>query len=76
MNSLSPYMKDVLGFIAPGATIIIASVLESSDGGTRITSSEWITALCTAIITATGVYAVPNRAAHRAGNVANPNGRI
>lgn len=76
MDALAPYMKAVLGFVAPGATVIIASVLEASDGGTRITSSEWITALCTAIITATGVYAVPNRARHSASRPTQRDTRI
>lgn len=66
MNALAPYMKAVLAFITPAAVTIVASITEASDGGTRITSSEWITALCNCIITATAVYAVPNRpAAHR-----------
>ena len=67
MNALAPYYKAVMGFLAPGAVVIIASVPEASDGGTAITGSEWVTALCTAIVTAAGVYAIPNRpGAHRA----------
>lgn len=66
MDSIAPYAKAVLGFVAPGAALIIAAVLPDSVGGSVITSGEWITALCTAVVTSAGVYAVPNRAAHRA----------
>jgi hypothetical protein len=73
MNALAPYMKAVLAFITPAAVTIVASITEASDGGSTITGSEWITALCNCVITATAVYAVPNRpAAHRATPAANP----
>lgn len=62
MDAIAPYWKAVVGFLGPGATIIIASVVDTSDGGTRITGSEWITALMTAIVTAAAVYTVPNKA--------------
>lgn len=60
MEKVAPYWKAVIGFIAPAATILISSVLEGSDGGTAITGAEWITAGCTAVITAAGVYSVRN----------------
>lgn len=60
MNALAPYMKAVLAFITPAAITLIASLTAGSDGGTAITGSEWITALCNCIITAGAVYAVPN----------------
>lgn len=62
MEALAPYWKAVMAFLAPAAVVVIASVTEVSDGGTAITGSEWITALATAVVTAGGVYAVPNRA--------------
>lgn len=61
MEKLAPYWKAVIGFVAPAAAIIVASVLDGSDGGTAITAAEWITAACTAVITASTVYAVPNQ---------------
>lgn len=61
MEKLAPYYKAVLAFIAPAAVVVIASLQAGSDGGSAITVAEWITAAATAIITASGVYAVPNR---------------
>ena len=66
MEALAPYYKALMGFLAPAATIVIASVLEGSDGGSRITGSEWITALATAVLTAGTVWRVPNQAKRRA----------
>ena len=63
LEKLAPYAKAILGFIAPGAIVIIAAVTAGSDGGTDITQAEWITAACSAIITGAGVYAVPNKGA-------------
>jgi hypothetical protein len=66
MDAIAPYWKAVMGFLSPAAAIIISSVLETSDGGTRITSSEWITALATAVLTAGTVYVARNRPLRRA----------
>jgi hypothetical protein len=69
MEKLAPYWKAVVGFVAPAAAILISAVLEGSDGGTAITGAEWVTAGCTAVITAAGVYSVRNQ------TVENVNGR-
>ena len=63
MEKIAPYWKAVVGFIAPAAGFLIGAVTEASDGGATITASEWITALCTAIVTSAVVYSVPNRPA-------------
>ena len=60
LHSIAPYFKAVIAFIAPGAVLITAAVTEASAGGEVITQGEWITALCATVITAAGVYAVPN----------------
>jgi hypothetical protein len=60
LEKIGPYWKAVVGFAAPGATVLVASVLEGSAGGTTITTGEWITAACAAVITAGGVYAKGN----------------
>jgi hypothetical protein len=60
MDKIAPYWKAVIGFVAPGATILISSVLEGSAGNEAITAGEWITALCTAVVTAGAVYAKAN----------------
>lgn len=63
LEKIEPYKKAVLGFLAPGAVVIMSSVLDGSAGGTGITAGEWITAACSMIITGAGVYAVANRPA-------------
>lgn len=58
---IDPYMKALMGFIAPGAVIIGSSVTPGSDGGAAITAAEWVTAAVACIVTSAGVYAVENR---------------
>lgn len=72
MEKLAPYWKAVVGFVAPACAILISAVLEGSDGGTAITAAEWVTAGCTAVITAAAVYRVPNSPVP---TVENVNGR-
>ena len=45
------YWKGILAFLVPGAVIIGSSVTSGSDGGTTITSAEWITAIVAMIVT-------------------------
>jgi hypothetical protein len=66
MEAIAPYWKAVCAFLAPAMTIVIASVLEGSDGGTRVTGSEWLTAAATAVLTAGTVYTVRNKPVRRA----------
>lgn len=61
MTKLAPYWKAVVGFIAPGAVVLGAAVLEVSDAGTRVTASELVTAAVACIVTSAGVYRTPNR---------------
>lgn len=61
MDKIAPYWKAVVGFVAPAAAIIISAVTDVSAGGEVITAGEWVTAVCTAVITAAGVYAVENK---------------
>lgn len=51
MNTVRQYWKGILGFISPGAVIIGSAVLEVSDGGTKITQAEWVTAIVAMIVT-------------------------
>lgn len=60
MQNWQHYWKGILGFIAPGAVIIGASVLEKSDGGTAITTAEWVTAAVAMIVTGAAVTAKSN----------------
>lgn len=58
---IARYWKAVVGFVAPGAVIIGASVLDVSDGGNRVTGAELVTAAVACITTASSVYAVKNK---------------
>jgi hypothetical protein len=60
MSVIAQYWKAIVGFIAPGAVIIGSAVTESSDGGTAITTSEWVTALVACVVTSAGVAWVAN----------------
>ena len=55
------YWKAITGAVTPGAIIIGSAVLDGSDGGTRITTAEWVTAVVAIIITGGAVYQVPNK---------------
>ncbi len=60
MTTVGRYWKAVVGFVVPAAVVITASVQSGSDGGSALTTAEWITAACAAVITAGGVAAVKN----------------
>lgn len=60
MDAVKPYLKAVVAFVAPAAVVLTGAVLEGSVGGEAVTTGEWITALCAAVITSAGAYAVPN----------------
>lgn len=51
MTKLAQYWKGVLAFVGPGAVIIGSSVLTGSDGGTAITTAEWVTAAVACVVT-------------------------
>jgi hypothetical protein len=51
MQNWQHYWKGILAFLVPGAVIIGASVLGDSDGGSTITTAEWITAAVAMIVT-------------------------
>lgn len=53
------YWKAAVGFVAPGASLVIAAVTEGSPGGSAITSAEWITAAATCVVTSAAVAAAP-----------------
>ena len=75
LDALKPYATAVVAFIAPGATVAVASVQSGSEGGGTITSAEWVTIIATMIITAGAVYTVPNKdpkALHQSKSVQPP----
>lgn len=53
------YWKAGVAFVAPGAVLVGAAVTEASEGGTTITTSEWVTALVACVVTSGAVYAAP-----------------
>lgn len=55
LSKIPQYWKAVVGFVAPAATVIVIAVTAGSDGGSSITTAEWITAAAAAIITSAGV---------------------
>ena len=71
--------KAIVAFVAPAAVVLTSAVLENSAGGEAITQGELITAACATVITAAGVYVVPNRqqtAARRQHAAAEPLDRV
>jgi hypothetical protein len=60
MATVSRYWKAVIAFVAPGAVLIGAATLSESAGGDHITQSEWVIALVTCVVTASGVAAKSN----------------
>jgi len=60
MRNWQHYWKAILAFVVPGAVIIGSSVLDASDGGSTITTSEWVTAAVACIVTAGAVGAKGN----------------
>lgn len=57
--NLAGYWKAAVAFVAPGATLVIAAVTEGSQGGSTITSAEWITAAATCVVSSGLVAAAP-----------------
>lgn len=61
MEYAKTILKAIIGFIAPGAVVIGASVTPQSLEGTHIAAAEWVTALVACVITSAGVWAAPNK---------------
>jgi hypothetical protein len=72
------YWKAILAFLVPGAVIIGSAVTSGSDGGTTITTAEWVTAIVAMIVTggavgfgpanAPATPATPTTGTHSAGD--------
>jgi|KBSMisStandDraft_5_1062788.scaffolds.fasta_scaffold12033_4 hypothetical protein len=60
MENWQHYWKGILGFLVPGAVIIGSSVTGDSDGGSTITTAEWVTAVVAMIVTGGLVVAKAN----------------
>lgn len=55
INQVRRFSKAIVGFIAPGAVLVIASVQDGSPGGEAITAGEWWTIAATCVAAAGGV---------------------
>jgi hypothetical protein len=62
MGNWQHYWKAIIAFLVPGAVVIGSAVTSGSDGGTSITSAEWVTAVVAMIITGGAVAAGPANA--------------
>ncbi len=60
MPNLAQYWKAILGFIVPGVVTLGSAITDGSDGGSRITATEWVTALIACVLTAGAVAAKAN----------------
>ena len=56
MEQVRRCAKALVGFVAPGAVLVIAAVQDGSPGGDSITAGEWWTVAATCVATAGGVY--------------------
>ena len=61
MEAIAPYYKAVAAFVVPFLTAIIAALLETSDGGSKVMTNEWLTAIVAALLAGGVVFAVPNK---------------
>ena len=61
MNTIAPYYKAVTAFLVPFLGQIIAALTATSDGGSAITTSEWLTAVVTSLVAGGVVFSVPNK---------------
>ena len=61
IDKIAPYWKAVVGFITPGLVVIGSSLADSSEGGSKITTGEWVSALIAMFATSAAVYAAKNK---------------
>jgi glucose uptake protein GlcU len=57
---IGTYAKAILGFVTPGLVVLGSALTDSSDGGSKITGTEWLTAAIAALVTGGAVYAKSN----------------
>lgn len=61
LDSIKPYLKAVVGFVAPGVATLVAAVQDASPGGSTITSTEWVGILAACVLTGGAVFYTPNK---------------
>jgi hypothetical protein len=62
MSRLAPYWKAVVAFLAPGAVVVAMAAQREFAGGEPLTSSVWIYAAATCVVSAAAVYFAPKNA--------------
>ena len=61
MTKIAPYWKAVVGFVSPGIVGLVAAVQDGSPGASSVTGAEWVGIAAACLLTAAGVYGIPNR---------------
>lgn len=61
MRNPLTYLKAITGAAVAGLTALSAAFLEGSDGGSQITSSEWVNVAIAFLVGLGAVYLVPNK---------------
>lgn len=60
LKKIDEARKAVAGLVVPGLAVLGVAVTEGSDGGTAVTTSEWIQVAIASLATGSLVYAVKN----------------
>jgi hypothetical protein len=60
-EKIAEYRKAVAGFLAPALIFLAGSVTPASDGGTAVTTYEWIVIAIAALGVSTAVGVIPNK---------------
>jgi hypothetical protein len=61
LDKIAPYYKAAAAVAVPFLTSVGAAMVESSDGGSSITTTEWVSAAVVGLVAGGAVFAVPNR---------------
>ena len=75
LDKVAPYYKAATAVAVPFLTSVGAALVESSDGGSSITTTEWVSAAVVSLVAGGAVFAVPNKdpqAEHQAESVQPP----
>jgi hypothetical protein len=59
MDAIAPYYKSLTALLVPFLTAIGAALLDSSEDGSTITTSEWIGAVVIGLVAGGAVFAAP-----------------
>lgn len=60
LNKIAEYRKAVAAFLVPALSALGVALTSGSDGGSRITASEWVTVALASLVTSGVVAGVSN----------------